>query len=272
MSSEKKREMVPVEGPSVMVAMADRFGMTPDKFERTLMETVMPKNTGPAQVAAFLLVCKRYSLDPFLREIFAFEGQGGGIRPIVSVDGWIRLCNDHPQFDGMELNEIFDEETGELSAVECVIYRKDRGRPTIVREWLVECLRGTEPWKRWPRRMLRHKALIQGARIAFGFSGLEDEDEYERYQEATGARPRYVPREDVPRASIDLNQAREGIAVDPPGGSTFTESVVKDPSSAPALRKEDTQAKPEPVVRETKAKAKPRVDAMGWPIPEEDPG
>ena len=28
-----------------------------------------------------------------------------------------------------------------------------------------------------PRRMLRHKALIQGARIAFGFSGIYDEDE-----------------------------------------------------------------------------------------------
>ena len=27
------------------------------------------------------------------------------------------------------------------------------------------------------RRMLRHKAMIQGARVAFGFSGITDEDE-----------------------------------------------------------------------------------------------
>jgi hypothetical protein len=28
-----------------------------------------------------------------------------------------------------------------------------------------------------PKRMLRHKALIQCARVAFGFSGIFDEDE-----------------------------------------------------------------------------------------------
>ena len=35
-------------------------------------------------------------------------------------------------------------------------------------------------WQKWPRRMLRHKALIQAARVAFGFAGLSDEDEFER--------------------------------------------------------------------------------------------
>ncbi|MGP1667495.1 MAG: hypothetical protein ACTS5I_16635, partial [Rhodanobacter sp.] len=36
-----------------------------------------------------------------------------------------------------------------------------------------------------PRRMLRHKAMIQCARLAFGFVGVYDPDEAERIQEAT---------------------------------------------------------------------------------------
>ena len=36
--------------------------------------------------------------------------------------------------------------------------------------------RATEPWK-MASRMLRHKSLIQAARVAFGFSGIHDEDE-----------------------------------------------------------------------------------------------
>ena len=43
-----------------------------------------------------------------------------------------------------------------------------------------ECRRNTDPWKQWPSRMLRHKATIQAARYAFGFSGIVDQDEAER--------------------------------------------------------------------------------------------
>ena len=53
---------------------------------------------------------------------------------------------------------------------------KDRTRPVKVTEYLTECRRATDPWK-MQHRMLRHKALIQGARLAFGFSGIHDEEE-----------------------------------------------------------------------------------------------
>jgi hypothetical protein len=42
----------------------------------------------------------------------------------------------------------------------------------------------TAPWKSHPKRMLRHKALIQAARIAFSFAGIFDQDEAERIVEA----------------------------------------------------------------------------------------
>src|SRR5690625_4254871 len=43
-----------------------------------------------------------------------------------------------------------------------------------------ECKGVSDPCKRWPNRMLRHKATIQAARYAFGLSGIIDPDEAER--------------------------------------------------------------------------------------------
>jgi phage recombination protein Bet len=169
---------------SIVETMAQHFGMEREAFQKTLMETVMPGGKAtPAQVAAFLVVAQKHGLNPFTRELFAFPDKGGGIRPIVSIDGWARIINDNPAFDGLELVEVFDD-ANNFVAVTCQIHRKDRSHPIVVTEYLKECDRGTEPWKRWPKRMLRHKALIQCARLAFSFSGIVDQDEYEREIEA----------------------------------------------------------------------------------------
>lgn len=168
---------------SVTVRMAERFGLEPAAFQQTLMSTVMPNGATKEQVAALLVVAERHGLNPWTKEIYAFPAKGGGITPVVGVDGWIRLINSHPQFDGMELEDQLDEE-GNAFAVKCSIFRKDRAHPTTVTEYLKECYRPTEPWKSHPRRMLRHKALIQGARVAFGFAGIYDEDEAARIVEA----------------------------------------------------------------------------------------
>jgi hypothetical protein len=52
---------------------------------------------------------------------------------------------------------------------------------------MAECKRDTDTWKKWPARMLRHKAAIQAARYAFGFAGIYDLDEAERMKTQAGA-------------------------------------------------------------------------------------
>lgn len=169
---------------SVMVRMAERFGMDRVAFERTLMATVVPGGKAtPEQVAAVLLVADQYKLNPLTKEIYAFPNRGGGIVPVVGVDGWIKLMNEHPAADGVELVENNDEK-GALISVTATVYRKDRAHPIRVTEYFAECARGTDPWRQSPRRMLRHKALIQGLRVAFGFSGIYEPDEAERIVEA----------------------------------------------------------------------------------------
>ena len=121
---------------------------------------------------ALLIVADQYGLNPFTREIFAFDDKRVGIVPVVSVDGWARILNDHPQFDGLDF-KFGRRRTRQIPMptwCECTIYRKDRTHPIAVREFFAEVSRDTGPWKSHPRRMLRHKTLIQCARIALGFS------------------------------------------------------------------------------------------------------
>jgi phage recombination protein Bet len=131
------------------------------------------------QLTALLIVAKQYGLNPWTKEIYAFPDRNNGIVPVVGVDGWSRIINTHPAFDGMEYEQ--DDES-----CTCIIYRKDRAHPVKVTEYMAECRReGVGPWKSHPKRMLRHKATIQCARLAFGFVGIYEQDEAERIVEGS---------------------------------------------------------------------------------------
>jgi phage recombination protein Bet len=152
--------------------------MEPEAFEATVRAIAVPKECTREQFAAFLLVAKEYGLNPLTKEIYAFPGKNGVLQPIVGVDGWLNLANSHPMFDGMEFEDHF--ENGVLVAVTAIVYRKDRRHASKLTEYMAECKRGTDTWRQWPARMLRHKAAIQCIRYAFGFAGIMEPDEYER--------------------------------------------------------------------------------------------
>ena len=170
---------------ALIQTMAERNGVTEAQFYSTLMATVMPGNVTNEQVLAFLQVAGQHGLNPLTKEIYAFPSKGG-IQPVVSIDGWVKLANSNPQFDGLTHTDNTDA-SGNLVSVTCAVHRKDRAQPITATEYMDECRRNTEPWKNWPRRMLRHKATIQAIRYAFGFAGIIDPDEYERYHEAPSA-------------------------------------------------------------------------------------
>jgi len=165
---------------SVIGSLANRLDCDPTKLVPMLKKTAFATCRSDEEFMAMCMVSNTYGLNPILKEVYAFPSKSGAVVPIVSIDGWLKIINRHPALDGIEF-----EETEEYCTA--VIHRKDRGHPTKVTEWLAECRGSTEPWKRWPRRMLRHKALIQCARIAFGFAGIYDEDEGERIAIAQAA-------------------------------------------------------------------------------------
>jgi phage recombination protein Bet len=181
MSNEiAERAIAPV---SLVSKFAARYSVEPAKMLSTLKQTAFRVRDGEVtneQMMALLIVADQYRLNPFTKEIYAFPDKNNGIVPVVGVDGWARIINEHPQFDGMDFAEAPIKDAEVPAWIECTIYRKDRAHPIKVREFLVECKRDVQPWKSHPRRMLRHKAMIQCARIAFGFVGVYDEDEAAR--------------------------------------------------------------------------------------------
>jgi phage recombination protein Bet len=168
-------QVAPIKKPSALMStMAARFGVPEKEMLDTLKATAFKGQVSDAQMTALLIVANQYGLNPWTKEIYAFPDKNNGIVPVVGVDGWSRIINEHAQFDGLDFEQDDEKCT-------CIVYRKDRSHPIKVTEYMSECRRSNAgPWQSHPKRMLRHKSLIQCARLAFGYVGIFDEDEAER--------------------------------------------------------------------------------------------
>ena len=117
----------------------------------------------------------------------------------------------------MQFHDEIDDK-GNVIAITCRMFRKDRNHPIEATEYLSECRQNhnDSPWDKWPRRMLRHKALIQAARYAFGFAGIVDPDEAARF--IPGAPQMQLGAHNLPEPPMIEHQP-----VAPLGGLTGTE-------------------------------------------------
>ena len=209
---------------SVLARLAKRFGVDEGKMLECLKATAFRGQVSNEQMMSLCVVADQYGLNPWTKEIYAFPDKNNGIVPVVGVDGWSRIINEHPQFDGVE---TADSEDGK--SCKCTIHRKDRAHPTSVTEYMEECFLKTSPWESHPRRMLRHKALIQCARIAFGYAGIYDQDEAERIVEGVEIGPA--------RAPVAMPRAIEAHATDAQTAPEAAESTT--PPTSPAKMTHD---------------------------------
>jgi phage recombination protein Bet len=232
------------EKQSALVVMARQLSVEPQKLLQTLKDTVF-KGASDSELLTLVVVSNTYGLNPLLKEIYAFPAKGGGIVPVVSIDGWISMVNRQAQLDGLEFE--FDSDTnGKPISCTCVIYIKDRSHPVRVTEFYEECFRATEPWKQMPRRMLRHKALKEAGRVAFGFSGVTDEDEARDIKMANARefppprkivdKPEFTPlaKGKIPEEDIKAFAPPEGASADqePPQAPPQAKEKVKTAKKA----------------------------------------
>lgn len=171
---------IAIKPPSVMEAFGARYGVDANKVMEIVSTTVFKQSgtetpLNPAEVAAALIVCNQYNLNPFLKEIYCFRSKGK-LLIIVGIDGWSAIVNRQESLDGIEFDENFDAD-GKIESVTCRIWRKDRKLPIVVTEYWRECKRDTDPWRNMPIRMTRNRSFAQCARIAFSIGGIIDEDE-----------------------------------------------------------------------------------------------
>jgi phage recombination protein Bet len=184
--------------------LAERFGMGANADVLSVLKsTAFKGQASDAQLTALLIVAQQYDLNPFTKELYAFPDKNNGIVPVVGVDGWSRIINNHPQFDGMDFQQ-------DAESCTCIIHRKDRSHPVKVTEYMAECRRANVgPWMSHPRRMLRHKAMIQCARLAFGYGGIYDQDEAERIAEVKTVDP--ATGEILTAPTFDLDAALAAV-------------------------------------------------------------
>lgn len=194
---------LPERSPSLLSRIAARYEVDPTKMMSTLKATAFRGNVSDEQMMALLIVADQYQLNPFTKEIYAFPDKNNGIVPVVGVDGWIRIMNSNPDFESMTFADGPLNERDIPQWIECTIHLRNRTAPMVVKEWFDECYRDTGAWKSHPRRMLRHKAMIQCARLALGFVGIYDPDEAERVANAIDVTPvRGKPITQAPKARI----------------------------------------------------------------------
>ena len=85
--------------------LAEKLGMSDQNGQeliQTLKATAFRGDVSDAQMTALMVVANQYGLNPWTKEIYAFPDKHKGIVPVVGVDGWSRIINQHPQFNGME--------------------------------------------------------------------------------------------------------------------------------------------------------------------------
>ena len=189
-------------GLPVFKRSVQRSGMSPESFVQALTRTSLSSLVMWSQLdlETLLLAAERHGLNPLGREVFLLREGDSLDEPavlVVGVDGWSRVLNAHKKFAGMQFRESEELLDGVPAWIECTLHRWDRRVPTSVREYLSE-VRGTSlAWLTHPRRMLRHKALVQCARLAFGLVGVHDHDEAQRILDAR--RTERTPQAQRPR-------------------------------------------------------------------------
>lgn len=120
-----------------------------------------------------LRLASKYQLDLLSDELALLQNQDQTYHPLITIDGWSKLINNHPQCAGMSLSDSTELIDGIPAWMECTIYRNDRILPIVIKEYLEEVRTDHSSWQQMPRRMLIHRVIQQCARLALGISSNE---------------------------------------------------------------------------------------------------
>jgi hypothetical protein len=146
---------------------AQEITMTPKELTAWLSQ--YPRLSEVSQETCLRLIAE-YRLNPRADEIDLVQFEEGRWQVFITVNGWAKLINAHPAFCGIEFSEANELEEGVPLWMGCAIYRTDRVKPIEVKEYFSEMKTEHAAWQQMPRRMLRHRAMQQCARLAFGIT------------------------------------------------------------------------------------------------------
>ena len=129
----------------------------------TLRATIAPGLTD-SEFLLFAEIVKNTGLNPVTKEVWAIKA-GGRLQIMTGINGFLKIANVHPAFDGMEVNHEWDGKT--LVSCTVKVHRKDRQFPSIATAYMAEYSKPTPIWKQMPSVMLAKCAKSLAIREAF---------------------------------------------------------------------------------------------------------
>ena len=198
--------------------------------KRQVIKNTVAKNASDDEFEMFMHLAKEYGLDPFQKEIF-FWKQKGRVTTMTSRDGYLKIANQHPAYEGMDSNIIYPGDELEITKSDiklksdsisnmskdpigayAVVYRSDRKIPTKIRVPFREYFKANnykDNWKNYPSAMILKVAESMALKRAFSVSGLVSKEEMGQQEEI-----------EVPEMEIDeqeyIDAKREGMQEEKP--------------------------------------------------------
>lgn len=164
--------MAALAAPAAVPAPVARYDYDSAEVVQTIKQTVA-KGATDAQLRMFLEVCRRTGLDPFLKEIWYVPEKG---IIMAGRDGYLRVANEHPMFDGMETRVERDRDGRPVKAT-CSVWRKDRNHPITCEAYYSEYVKTSPVWRQYPSAMIGKVAEVLSLKRSFSINGVVTEEE-----------------------------------------------------------------------------------------------
>lgn len=202
----------------------------PDYESREVIETIkqtVAKGATDAEFKMFLEICKGTGLNPFLKEIWCAvpmkdgqRSQYGQVLIMAARDGYLRVANEHPMFDGIETRVERDEATKIPVKAVCSVWRKDRSRPTICEAYFNEYYKpgyGGKPsvWDTYKSAMIGKVAEVLALKRSFSINGVVTEEEIGslEYQQQDPRGTKEAAKEVAERKIAEMKQSKPTVTI-----------------------------------------------------------
>ena len=162
--------------------------------KRDVIKRAVAKKATQDEFEMFMHLAKTYQLDPFQKEIFFWKYKGD-TTIMTSRDGYLKIANRHPEFDGLvsdvvHKNDNFQKtlevvqheygtDRGGIVGAYALVYRKDRKYPIYIFAPYEEYSADKKAWKQYPSAMILKCAESMALKRAFSVSGLVSKEEME---------------------------------------------------------------------------------------------
>lgn len=171
-----------------------------------LKSTIVPSSATEDEIKLFVLLCKKYNLDPFTKEIVMVKYQTrDGFRTsfITTRDGYLKIAMQDENFDGIMSAVVREGDEFEIDASKLEVkHRFGTKRGAILGAWAIarhkkrppvivfvdfnEYKQNTPVWNQYPSAMIQKVAEVAALRRQFNISGLVAQEEIQEEIENPG--------------------------------------------------------------------------------------